>query len=745
MQKGAKRNIAVLPLFFISAALVLLICIYSSIVMKSAADFLRENIEARLLAAGRAAVFLITPEELKGLATAEDMQTELYAEVKSRLIAFGEESDILFAYYMRAAEEPGMVQFIVDNDTSEETVGLDTPPLEAEPGVKSALSGTAASAGLGNYSVGYSGLLSAYAPIFDAAGEVIAVVGVDISDKQVVLLRNQFYILAVLLFISMSVTLATGYLGFKSYRKEVAKAEVANVSKSIFLANMSHEIRTPMNAIIGMTSIGKNSSEMDQKDYCLSKIEGASSHLLGVINDILDISKIEASKFELSYSEFNFEKMLEKVTGVINFRVEERKQDFFVYIDKNIPCIIKSDEQRLAQVITNLLSNAVKFTPDGGAVCLEARLLSIDNSFCTLQLAVSDTGIGITAEQRTRLFHAFEQADSSISRKFGGTGLGLAISKRIVEMMHGQIRVDSENGNGSTFTFTMRAELGAETRAAQGITALAGERPRIFALDAAARHREYLKEIAQRFGLAWEEAAEAESVLALLAGRYAADAALNICFVDWRVQGFADMSLPRRLKASGARVAVVAAAPVSEWTKLETLARASGVDTHISKPFFPFSVEACILECLGLRRPERHGGAAHDAASEDFAGRRVLLAEDVAINREIVLELLKPTALEIICAENGLEAVNRFKEERLLFDLILMDVQMPDMDGYEATRQIREFEAAAGGHVPIIAMTANVFKEDIDKCLEAGMDGHLGKPLDFNEVLQVMRGFFNRA
>jgi signal transduction histidine kinase len=229
-------------------------------------------------------------------------------------------------------------------------------------------------------------------------------------------------------------------------------------AKSEFLANMSHEIRTPMNAIIGMTSIAKSTADERRKNECLEKIENASTHLLGVINDVLDMSKIEANKLELSFVSFNFEKMFQRVVNVINFRVEEKKQNFTVHIDRGIPAFIIGDDQRLAQVITNLLSNAVKFTPEGGSIRLDARLIKEEGPRCTIQIEVTDSGIGINPEQQERLFNSFEQADSNTSRRFGGTGLGLAISKRIVELMGGSIQVESELNKGAVFSFAIAVE-----------------------------------------------------------------------------------------------------------------------------------------------------------------------------------------------------------------------------------------------------------------------------------------------
>jgi PAS domain S-box-containing protein len=384
-------------------------------------------------------------------------------------------------------------------------------------------------------------------------------------------------------------------------------AEQASRAKSSFLANMSHEMRTPMNAIIGMTTIARGVDDPDRKDACLSKIEDASTHLLGVINDILDMSKIEANKFTIVPAAFNLERMIRKVVNVITFRAEEKKQHLSVRLDDALPEHLISDDQRLAQVIANLLSNAVKFTPEQGTVSLDVSLRQEKNGLCDIQFEVADTGIGISEEQKSRLFSAFEQADSGISRKFGGTGLGLAISKRIVEMLGGKIWVTSEFGKGSTFAFTIQAR------------------------------------------------------------------------------------------------------------------RAAGGEAVTDPPA---------------------GGIAAEA--DNFAGRRLLLAEDVEINREIVLALLEPTALNIDCAENGEEALRMFSAAPEAYDMIFMDVQMPVLDGYEATRRIRALPVPRARSVPIVAMTANVFREDVEKCLAAGMNDHVGKPLSLEEVLERLRRYLPR-
>ena len=385
--------------------------------------------------------------------------------------------------------------------------------------------------------------------------------------------------------------------------------EQASMAKSSFLANMSHEIRTPLNAIIGMTAIATGSENLERKDYCLDKINGASTQLLGIINDILDMSKIEEGKFELSSTEFDFYPMLMRVVNLFEFRLGEKKQNLVLNIDPLIPARIITDEQRLSQVITNLISNSIKFTNDGGKIGLEAK--RVDNGdnddACVLEMRVTDTGIGISKEQQSKLFQSFVQVDSSISRKFGGTGLGLAISKKIVEMMQGNIHVESQVGKGSAFIFTIKVEL-----------------PRQAAKDS---------------------------------------------------------------------------------------------------------------------EPGLDAGNDLRAAMEASKGKQILLAEDVEINREIVITLLENFEMEIIQAEDGKQALEKFAASPEKFDLIFMDIHMPGMDGYEATRRIRALDHPLAQTVPIIAMTANVFKEDIDRCLAAGMNEHIGKPLNFNEILTVLKKY----
>jgi len=386
---------------------------------------------------------------------------------------------------------------------------------------------------------------------------------------------------------------------------EKNRAEIASRAKSDFLAKMSHELRTPMNAVMSMASLGVAAENIERKDYCLKKITDASHHLLDVINDVLDMSKIEAEKFELSILEFDFEKLLQRIEGIINFRTEEKKQQFDIELDRSIPNYLIGDDHKLAQVLLNLLGNAIKFTPEQGKITLKTELFGEENGYVALKVTVMDTGIGISEEKIESIFSPFQQAESGTSRAYGGTGLGLAISKNIVEMMDGEIWIESGVGKGT-----------------------------------------------------------------------------NVCFIVKLMRG-------------------TGSADKSDESDLPQVEDITGV----------------------------------------LKGFRVLLVEDMEINREIVLAVLEPTEAKIECATNGAEAVDIFRQDPELYDMILMDLQMPVMDGYEATKAIRRTEHPNAKNIPIVAMTANVFKEDVNRTRDVGMNGHLGKPIDFGELIDMMRRY----
>jgi len=524
----------------------------------------------------------------------------------------------------------------------------------------------------------------------------------------------------------------------KLVRLRTAEAEAASRAKTFFLANMSHEIRTPMNAIIGMTSIGLSAADAERMSYCLGKIDSASKHLLGVINDVLDISKIEANKFELSPVVFEFEKMLQKVINVIKFRVDEKIQNLQVKISSDIPRSFIGDDQRLSQVITNLLSNAVKFTPEEGNISLDVKLVSETDDMCRLQIGVTDSGIGISEDQKDRLFCAFEQAEADTTRRYGGTGLGLPISKSIIEMMGGEIWVESEPEHGSTFAFTVNLRRNAEKQKRQLDEGILWENIRVIAVDDQPEVREFFKETLLSLGVSCDVAKSGEEALEMMAR----GDGYNIFFVDWKLPGMNGIELARRACAESERKPVTVLFSSAYWNDIADNARDADIGKFLQKPLFRSDIVDVLNEYIGVGIvPEQ---SEHSEESSDFTGSVVLLAEDVEINREIVLTQLEPTGLEIECAENGLQAVDMFQASPDKYGMIFMDVQMPEMDGYSATRAIRALDVPRAVTIPIIAMTANVFREDIEKCLDAGMNGHVGKPINVSNVLEQLRWYLPR-
>ena len=516
---------------------------------------------------------------------------------------------------------------------------------------------------------------------------------------------------------------------------EKNKSEIENKAKSSFLAMMSHEMRTPMNAIIGMTNIGKSAPSIERKNYSFKKIEDASNHLLGVINDVLDISKIEAGKFDILAEEFNFENMMQRVMNVVNYKIAEKRQKFKVYIDRAIPEFLIGDEQRLAQVVTNLVGNAVKFTPEEGSVSIGTFFLGEKDGLCSIKITVTDTGIGISSEQKAKLFKSFQQAESDTSRKFGGTGLGLAISKNILEMMGGEIWVESKIGKGSSFIFTVqlkRSDADKQKLLGYGID---WSGVNVILADDDTANMAFFKKITGEFGARCDTVTTGREALRLIEE----NKNYNVYFIGWELPDMSGTQLAKEIKKMdhvkhNSNIAMFYDA--NYFDKFENDARKAGVGIFVNKPFFPSNIVGTINEMLGLDKKTE------SETSEEkitFEGCSILLADDVELNREIVISLLEPMNLNIDCAENGAEAVRMFSEAPDKYAMIFMDVQMPEMDGYEATREIRSLDIARAKTVPIIAVTANAFREDVENCMNAGMNGHIGKPLNFDELVSQLR------
>jgi len=515
--------------------------------------------------------------------------------------------------------------------------------------------------------------------------------------------------------------------------------EISSRAKGEFLSRMSHEIRTPLNALIGMITIAMDTDDFEKIGSCLKKADNVSKYLLGLINDILDMSKIEADKFELSPAEFNFENMLITVADVVSVRSENKHQEFVVNLKKEVPLSLVGDELRLSQVLTNLLSNSVKFTPDHGKIALGIDRISETDDEAILRMEVADNGIGISKEQQKRLFSPFEQADGKIAQKYGGTGLGLAISKRIVEMMGGTIWIESEAEKGSKFIFTVKLKKG---RGDPGHAKKFGKEVRLLFADGSESMRACFAGMLDYLDLAGDAVLGGREALELSKKAGEEGRPYTVLFVGRNLTDMEGIGLAEKIRSAAPETHVVMMVSVREWNDLEREARRAGVGGFLPKPVFPSLLLNSIHNCLGLgERAER------DAKNNlfNFTGRTILVAEDNDLNREVLAAILEKTGISIDFAENGSIAVSKFEADPHRYSLIIMDVQMPEMDGLEATRLIRASNAARAGEIPIVAMTANVFREDIEKCLSAGMDNHTGKPIEPEVLYKTIQKYINKS
>lgn len=515
--------------------------------------------------------------------------------------------------------------------------------------------------------------------------------------------------------------------------KMLELAETASRSKSDFLSRMSHEIRTPMNAIIGMAQIAHKSDDTAKVADCLNKIDNASRHLLSLINDILDMSKIEANKLELVFAEFIPTKTLSNIYNFIAVKIEEKHQEFVLNVDKSIPHCLIGDELRFSQVITNLLSNAVKFTPNGGQIVLDVKQIEADDKYSTVEVSVSDNGIGMSEEQLSRIFKPFEQAESGISRKYGGTGLGLAICKSIIELAGGQIRAESKNGKGSKFIFNARFLIGAtknETDNADfDISSL-----RVLAVDDSQDILEYFSHLMSGMTIVCETAQSGSEALEKVNKAVEQNNPYDIIFMDYVMPVMDGMQAAEQIKHLCISSIIIMVSAYDLHSLVSDFEKA-GISSYLPKPFSPSDIVKVLQEVACNKEKCKTKNTV--LLSTDFSNYSVLVAEDVEINREIVSAALEETNIKVDFAVNGKEACDKYLSAPNKYDLILMDLQMPEMDGLQASRRIRETDKK----IPIIAMTANAFKEDIDECLKAGMNGHLAKPMDFDLLIAKLREF----
>lgn len=513
-------------------------------------------------------------------------------------------------------------------------------------------------------------------------------------------------------------------------------AQKANNAKRDFLSRMSHEIRTPMNAIIGMTTIaGTHLDDRSRLEDCLTKISFSSRHLLSLINDVLDMSKIDAGKLTVNHEPFQIQQLTESVISVVYSQAKAQEKTFTCDVSDVTQENFIGDCLRVNQILLNLLSNALKFTPKGGTIQLKIRQMEKQNGKTFLQFVVSDTGIGMSEEFIKRLYLPFEQADTQISQKYGGTGLGMAITYNLVNLLGGSIDVKSKLGEGSTFTVELPFDFPncvAEHKTWQLDTL------RVLVVDDEKDACTHASLLLKRMGIAARYTMSGQEAVNAVLEAHNTGTGYDVCIIDWRMPDMDGVEVTRKIREKLGPDTLIIIISAYDWGEFEDEARRAGVNAFIAKPLFESSLYNVLVSVFGTK-PSLNKS---DITQIDCTGRRFLLVEDNMLNMEIAIELLNITGASIDSAINGQEAVEKFEFSPAgFYDAIFMDVQMPVMDGHTAARKIR-----AGGHpdaktIPIFAMTANTFTEDIDAALASGMNGHISKPVDVNAFYQIIAQF----
>ena len=523
----------------------------------------------------------------------------------------------------------------------------------------------------------------------------------------------------------------------KALKDAYRAAENASRAKTEFLSNMSHDIRTPMNAIVGLTAIaGANIESQDRVVECLGKITKSSRHLLGLINEVLDMARIESGRMSLAEEDFSLSELVDNLLTITKPAIDEHKHQLEVHVEHIEHEAVCGDSLRIQQVFVNLMSNAVKYTPDGGNITLTIK--EKPNGFSELgcyEFSIEDNGIGMTPEFQKIMFEPFSRADDHRTTKVQGTGLGMAIARNIVNLMNGDIQVESAPNKGTKITVTVYLKL-QENEKEQEKELL--DLP-VLVVDDDKTCCESTVATLQEIGIAGEWVLTGKEAVERCYARHETNSDYFAVILDWKMPEMDGIATARKIRERVGEEVTIIILTSFDFSEIEEEARAAGVNAFMAKPLFRSRLTATLRQFTSGKKEKNARNYLEDFAKENYAGKRILLVEDNELNREIATEIIGMTGVTIDIAENGKIAVEKVMEApEKWYDLIFMDIQMPIMNGYEATAAIRAL-ADSRGKVPIIAMTANAFAEDVQLAKNTGMNEHIAKPLDLNKLKDVLK------